>query len=147
MTFSAADNDLLLLSDGDCCCSGADLIDARFTSFFRYNYLEACRAGLSRNRITLGSLRDVWRPASSISSHVNSRSRIPAQNGRGAGVEKYIRRNWGGRQNGSSPRMFWGVEPADDVDEDGLPIYEVAADALREYGARRPGGLDAAVAS
>jgi hypothetical protein len=132
LSFAAADNDLLLLSDGECCCSGADLI-AGFKDYYRFNYVEAVRLGLARNRISFDRLSDVWRPSATISSHVNSRSRMPVSDGRGAGVESYIRQNWNGRPNGHSPLALWGVTETGDSDRHGLAIYELTAEACSLY--------------
>lgn len=57
---------------------------------------------------------------------MNSSSRLPAKSGRGAPLEDYIRRNWNGRANGSSPELYYGVRPCGDVEDDGSQIYEVA---------------------
>lgn len=136
MTYAAADNDLLLLSDGGCCCSGADLI-AGFTDYYRYNYLEAARRGIEHNRICLSSLDSAWRPAGSIARQVNSRSRIRAMNGTGAGVSDYVERNWSGRPNGSSPTMFWGVEATEDREPDGSCVYRFTPEARDLYAGTR----------
>ena len=132
LSFAAADSDLLLLSDGGCCCSGADLI-AGFNDYYRFNYVEAVRLGLADNRIDFGRLAHIWRPSATISSHVNSQSRLPAVNGRGAGVESYIRHNWNGRPNGHSPLALWGVSGAEELDRQGLAVYRVESEARSLY--------------
>lgn len=132
LSFAAADNDLLLLSDGGCCCSGADLI-AGFNDYYRFNYVEAVRLGLADNRIDFGRLAHIWHPSATISSHVNSRSRLPAVDGRGAGVESYIRHNWNGRLNGHSPLALWGVRKTGEQDRLGRTVYRVESEARSLY--------------
>ena len=132
LSFAAADNDLLLLSDGGCCCSGADLI-AGFDDYYRFNYVEAIRLGLRDNRIDFDLLADIWRPSATISSHVNSHSRLPTVGGQGASVESYIQHNWNGRPNGHSPLTLWGVQETGELDRQGLAIYRVGGDALALY--------------
>jgi DNA repair photolyase len=138
-TFGAADNDLLLLSDGECCCSGADLL-LTGTNFFRYNYLEAVRRGTIQNRVSIDSLNDVWRPQASVAPYINSRSRLPSKDGRGVGLQEYLLHNWNGRSNGNSPASFYGVVATTDRDSRGYKIYRFEDDAhelLLRHGARR----------
>lgn len=129
MTFGAADTDLLPLGDGAACCSGADLL-LPHASTFEYNYLGAVARADAQGRITLSSLSDVWRPTSSASSMINSRSRIPAEAGKGQPVEAYIRRNWNGRQNGCAPDMFYGIHATTARETDGSVVYQIS-DELR----------------
>jgi len=123
LTFGAADNDLLTLSDGNCCCSGADLLPG-FERHLRCNYTNAVRKGMETGLVNFGSIDQEWLPQGSIAMYVNSRSRLPAKDGQGAGVLEYLRRNWNGSPNGSSPGSFYGVLPTDEA-LDGLRIYEI----------------------
>lgn len=129
MSFGAADTDLLPLSDTSACCSGADrlLPDA---STFGYNYLGAIARADMAGRVRLSSLQDVWRPNSSASSMINSRSRIPAVDGVGRPVSDYIQLNWNGRKNGCAPDMFYGVTPTDHRERDGSIIYQLSAELM-----------------
>ncbi len=124
MTFGAADNDLLLLTDGDCCCSGVDLIGG-FQGFFKYNYTEAVRRGASRNLISMDALEGVWFPQGSIGQYVNSRSRL-GNASRGASVRDYVRRNWNGSPNGNSPKALFGVIDTGEADGSGFRVYALA---------------------
>lgn len=124
MSFAAADNDLMLMSDGACCCSGADSLPG-FENFYRYNYAEAARLGAGRGEFSIDVLNGVWRPQSTIARYVNSRSRIRSDDARGAGVEAYIRRHWNGSPNGVSPTAFLGVRPTGRYDAEGYAIYSV----------------------
>lgn len=130
LTFGAADNDLLLLGDGECCCSGADLVPG-FSTYFRHNYAEAARRGLRSGIVSLDSLNDTWFPEGSMSRYVNSHSRLPAIHGRGANVDEYIRRNWNGRPNGCSPASIFGVSATGESDDHGFRLYSVS-DRVRE---------------
>ena len=125
VTFGAADNDLLLLSDGACCCSGADFLP-RFEGFFRHNYLEAVRRGLLKEYISFCDISETWCPQGSIAMYVNSNSRISSTNGVGGGIDKYLARNWNGSLNGNSPLMFYGVADSGMVDLDGFKLYQAS---------------------
>jgi DNA repair photolyase len=116
LSFGAADNDLLHLSDGQVCCSGADLLG--LGPGFNYNYLEAIRRRDSNLRISYSSLSETWSPRKSIARYVNSTSRI-----QGATLDEYIRANWNGARHGTSPDAFYGVSRCDLVDSDGHQIY------------------------
>lgn len=121
MTFGAADTDLLLLSDGGCCCSGADLVPG-FENYFKFNFLEAARQGLSSGRMTIGSLADQWVPTSTIAEHVNSHSRLPKADGIGASIKDYIAEAWNGAPNGAHPTALHGVADRGEVDQDGFKV-------------------------
>jgi hypothetical protein len=130
MSFGAADTDLLHLSDTSACCSGADrlLSDART---FDYNYLGAIVRADESGRVTLSSLKDAWKPTSSASSMINSRSRIPAVDGVGRPISAYIELNWNGRKNGCSPDMFHGVVATDIREADGSIVYRLSDQLMR----------------
>jgi hypothetical protein len=124
MTFGAADNDLLLLSDGGCCCSGADHIPG-FENYFRYNYLEAARLGLESGVFDYNLLSKTWFPSGSIAEFVNSNSRLPLVHGKGVGVQAYIEANWNGATNGMAPSSLFGIEDSGMKDDSGLIIYQI----------------------
>lgn len=124
MSFGAADSDLLPLSDGSWCCSGADglLSDG---AGFEFNYLGAVRRASNEGLVTYAAIEDCWAPQRSVAMMINSNSRLPAVEGRGAGVRDYIRTNWNGRANGCSPAMFYGVHQTAVKDEQGLQVYQL----------------------
>lgn len=130
MTFGAADTDLLLLSDGGCCCSGADLVPG-FENYFKFNFLEAARQGLQTGRMTIDGLADQWVPTGSIAEHVNSHSRLPCAEGVGASIKHYIADAWNGAPNGAHPTALHGVADRGEVDQDGFKVYEIS-DEWRE---------------
>jgi DNA repair photolyase len=127
LTFGAADTDLLLLSDGGCCCSGADLHGVG-QSFHDYTYVQAVRQSDAED-IRIAALDKSWAPDGSIAQWVNSRSRLPSSAGAGAGLRDYLKRNWNGRSNGPAPAALWGVEATGAFDEDGFRVYELTAEA------------------
>jgi len=120
VTFGAADTDLLHFSDGNVCCSGADLFG--LGDGFGYNFLKAVKLGFEANRISVGSLRHYWRPKGSIEQFVNSRSRLDDGH-----IEDFIRHRWNGANNGSSPLMFYGVGDSGKIDRRGFKIYAIDA--------------------
>ena len=121
MTFGAADNDLLLLSDGNCCCSGADLLSPAFGAFSTFTYTEAVRRGAESNRIEWGLLAGVWRPEGPVTQYINSRSRV--ESSRSPSVTTYLERSWNGAPNGNSPQSLHGVTASEETDGEGRVIY------------------------
>jgi DNA repair photolyase len=136
LSFGAADNDLLLLSDGDCCCSGVDLLNPAFGAFSRFTYTEAARRGARDNHITFDALQSAWRPRRSIAEFVNSRSRLP-RTVAGRGVDAYLERGWNGVANGASPSSLFGVVSAGLRDGGGHLVYELLPEVREVLLARR----------
>lgn len=124
MSFGAGDNDLLHLSDGTVCCSGADLLGVG--NGYRHTFLAAVVDGFTEGAISISSISDNWRPTRSISRYLNSHSR----NG-GTTAEAYIRSRWNGVANGPSPLSFFGVSSADSFDAQGLRIYRLTKEVQR----------------
>jgi DNA repair photolyase len=127
MTFGAADTDLLLLSDGGCCCSGADLVPG-FENYFKFNFLEAARQALPSGRMTINGLANQWVPSGSIAEHVNSHSRLPSVDDVGAPIKHYIADAWNGAANGAHPTALHGVSDLGEVDQNGFKVYEISAE-------------------
>lgn len=117
LTFGAADNDLLHLSDGESCCSGADLMG--FDTVYRFTYTQAIHASIDGS-VRFESLKAEWRPKKSVGQFVNSNSRIP-----GSSVEAYLRDAWNGRMNGCSPANYYGLSATGEHDDEGLVVYAV----------------------
>jgi DNA repair photolyase len=124
LTFGAADNDLLLFSDGNCCCSGADLFSG-FDSYFKYNFAQAAKYGVQNEQINLNTLDSIWCPEGSISRYMNSHSRIPPVNKVSGGLKDYIKRNWNGSTNGNSPLQIYGVQETGLKDNNGFNVYKL----------------------
>jgi hypothetical protein len=129
MSFGAADNDLLLLSDGECCCSGADQFQG-FKSHFRFNYAEAARKGLRDKQFSFAILDNIWHPKKSISQYMNSNSRLVDEQGKGRNIGDYILKNWNGSKTGNSPVGIYGVIESGEKDANGLNIYTYTEEML-----------------
>jgi len=123
LTFGAADNDLLPMSDGACCCSAADTLG--FSGFFEATYSGAAKSALTDGQLTWDLVGKHWMPNHSIARYVNSRSRLHTTTP--ATIGDYLRSNWNGRANGNSPAMFHGVTPTDRYDNQGMRIYSIAS--------------------
>lgn len=121
LSFGAADNDLLHLSDGNVCCSGADLLG--MGGGFQFNFLSAVRRGAGSGEVCFDSIRGLWRPTRSIAQYVNSNSREAGQT-----VEAFLRKRWNGASNGPSPTAFFGVYDDNRLDAQGFKIYRLAED-------------------
>jgi len=128
MSFGAADNDLLLLSDSDACCAGVSGLPG-FKNVFRANYLSAARAGLAENRIGIKTLSKEWMPERSVRMYINSHSRGDTT----TTVADYIKRGWNGAPNGHSPVSLFGVFDTGRTDSGGLSIYAFSNAARRMY--------------
>lgn len=122
LSFGAADSDLLPISDGDACCSGADLHLPNAGQPFRHTYLTAVRNSPD-DVVAYDTIRSEWAPTGTIARFVNSHSRIGGA--QGAGIKDYVRRNWNGRPNGPSPGMFAGVKPTERFDKSGFQLYAI----------------------
>lgn len=123
LSFGAADNDLLHLSDGSVCCSGADLLG--LGQGLQFNFLSAVRMGFSGRDITFQSLSEAWRPQRPISEYVNSRSRQPNES-----IDSFISARWNGVANGPSPVSFHGVLDTGRTDSQGMKIYKLSDSVL-----------------
>lgn len=136
LTFGAADNDLLPLSDGNSCCSGADLLG--FGTTYRFTYTQAVHAAAS-GRVRFSNIAHEWHPTRAIGKFVNSRSRRLSWS-----VDEYLRARWNGRRNGPSPAMFYGIHATNERDKDGYTIYQVSSEVMNLRAPRRcevPTGL------
>ena len=123
LTFGAADNDFLPLSDGNSCCSGADLFG--FDTTYRFTFTQAVNAA-KRNTIRFSNIAHEWRPTKSIRRFVNSRSRNDSSS-----IDSYLRTRWNGRNNGPSPTMFYGVDATGKFDREGFSVYRLSKTAAR----------------
>ena len=124
LSFGAADSDLLHWSDGNVCCSAADLFG--MGSGVAFNFLTAVRRGMRAGRITFASISKEWRPTGPISQYVNSHSRARG----GKTFDAYIRARWNGVTNGPSPLSFFGVRSTENFDSDGYRIYSYRRNAI-----------------
>jgi DNA repair photolyase len=118
LTFVAADTDLLHLSDGESCCSGADLLG--FATAYRFTYTQALHAS-TNGEVRFASIAKEWRPSRSIGQFVNSKCRLP-----GSSPDEYVRDGWNGILHGHSPKDFYGVSDTGQKDNEGFVIYQVS---------------------
>jgi hypothetical protein len=137
LSFGAADNDLLPMSDGSACCAGVDTIWSDVKSF-EHNYLGAVRSRDRCSTISHSALNDVWCPTRPAGNVVNSRSRLRSVAGTKPGLRDYIDANWNGRANGNSPLAFAGVAKTGRTDDDGFEIYELEPRWAAIYKTQRP---------
>lgn len=126
LSFGAADTDLLHLSDGAVCCSGADLLG--LGDGFRFNYLEAIRSARDHGRIEWASIQDKWRPSRSIAMYVNSSSRSQAA----CTVETEVRAKWSSVSHGATPMSFYGVDIVEPRESDDVEARYVLREDVRK---------------
>ena len=124
MTFAYADNDMLHFSDGDTCCTGADLHLG--VSGLSFNYHRAIRRAGEDGLVTFSSIGEEWRPSGSVARYLNSRSRA-----RGKTLSDQIRNGW--NDSVYAPDSFFGVQHAGRWDEFGYKIYELDVGLRRQY--------------
>jgi DNA repair photolyase len=129
MSFGAADTDLLHFSDGQMCCSGADLMG--FNDGFGFNFLSAVHNGMHGGKVRFDSIERKWRPHKSIAEYINSNSRKS-----GNTLDDFIRARWNGVQNGPSPETFFGVVKTEFCDSNEFRIYEIQPKARQLYNGR-----------
>lgn len=130
MTFGAADNELQLMSDTDCCCSGVDQFPG-FENWFKHQIAYAVRKCRGR-AITYSSISREWCPSGSIDRFLNSRSRLSTRCESSGTVREHIKSRWNNSELPSSPASFYGVTPTNSVTSTGHKIYRwnTAIDSL-----------------
>ena len=122
MSFGAADNELLALSDGEACCSGVDQFPG-FENVFRYNIACAVRRGWDAD-ITYDSIAHEWRPEGSVDRYLNSQSRIAHRLNVDGSIEDHIRYRWETRGVPGGPLSFYGVESTGRISKSGLSVFK-----------------------
>lgn len=123
ITFGFADNDLLMYSDGNSCCSAADLY-LRDAAFFRANIVAIAKKTPLGGEIELSDLISEWSPSLPISSYINSKARInPELIAHEDEWHAYLTEMWAGRNGVYSPDFFFGISRTAKTDQLGLPIY------------------------
>lgn len=125
LTFAFADNDLLHFSDGDACCTAADIyLDAPGLG---YNFHRAVKKACSDGTISFSSIENVWKPVGSVAQYLNSRSRT-----RGKTIEEQIVKGW--NESIYAPNSFYGVRESDALDDLGRKIYMLDCELRETYG-------------
>ncbi|AMO67380.1 radical SAM protein [gamma proteobacterium BDW918] len=124
ITFGFADNDLLLFSEGNSCCSASDLY-LKEANMFSANIVTMAKRMQIGELISLDDLRSEWIPKHPISSQLNSTSRInKSLIGSDAEWYVYLEELWEGRRGLYSPAFFEGITKSDATDNQGLALYK-----------------------
>jgi len=131
VSFGAADNDLLHLSDSECCCSGADILLGDISPW-QFNITTAVRRGMRGGIISFDDIDTCWRPNTNMHRYVNSKSRSPSDNRTKSRklFDDFIKDAWDGKILACSPTDFFGVEESGGIDRSGRKRYQ-ANSALR----------------
>lgn len=105
-TFGYADNDLLLFSDGNGCCSGSD-IHLEGSNNFRANTVGILRIGLEENKPpSFDNIEHTWLPERNISQYLNSKTRIRIEGTTEMQWKNYAKASWEGRWGQYNPGYF-----------------------------------------
>lgn len=125
LVFGFAENELLLLNDFTSCCNASDLF-LRDANYYNFNI-----AGILRGQTHSGEFRftvsqSEWLPDQSVFSHLNSKSRVPADDGsnRDAWI-KFLKDKWNAGSWRGGPASFDGVINTGSLDEEGNYIYRL----------------------
>lgn len=121
--FGFADNDLLLHSDGNACCHGANLF-LKNATFFNANIVSVAKRKNYQQKIYFSEYLNQWLPNNKISTYLNSSSRLPFNC---TGEEEWLsllRKAWLGLNGVYSPDFFDGITKTNKTDDYGLPIYK-----------------------
>ena len=87
LTFAYADNDMLHFSDGDVCCTGADLHLG--VTGLGFNFHRAVRRAGEDGVVSFSAIQNEWRPDASVAQYLNSRTRA-----RGRTISDQIQNGW-----------------------------------------------------
>lgn len=106
MTFGYADNDFLLLSDGNGCCSGCDLY-LNHCNIFTANTLGILKMAQSNGTTAkFSDISEMWYPSNNIAQYLNSKTRLVSV---GQPVKEwvdYAAASWNGEWGLYSPSYF-----------------------------------------
>lgn len=106
ITFGYADNDFLLLSDGNGCCSGADL-HLKGAQIFESNTLGIIRKNIRNGRpLDAFEISDLWVPKHNIAQYLNSKTRLYSGDELRKEWGKYMEASWVGEWGQYSPNYF-----------------------------------------
>ncbi|MFC4259073.1 hypothetical protein ACFOZ5_08540 [Marinobacter lacisalsi] len=122
ITFGFADNDLLLHSDGQSCCSASDLY-LKQANFFTANIVSLAKSKQYGDLIYFSDYLSRWLPESSVSTYLNSTARLKSPNFKENQWLQYLREMWLGRYGVFSPDFFDSIEKTNMTDVNGLPVY------------------------
>ena len=124
MTFGFADNDLLIFSDGDSCCSASDLYLTNMNTF-KANIVGMAKGKRVGDKLSLSDFHDKWYPKHRISPYLNSRSRISSGQIKGRpDWPEYVKEMWNSSHGIYNPAYFVGIRAVEQEDESGNIQYE-----------------------
>ncbi|PCI54489.1 MAG: hypothetical protein COB36_09995 [Alphaproteobacteria bacterium] len=123
LTFGFADNDLLVHSDGNTCCSASDLY-LEEAGFFNANVVSLAKSKEIGGLLEFSEFQACFLPKHRISTYLNSKSRIPLSNIEGGDWMEYLEKIWAGRHGPYPPIYFDGVEDSGKKDVLDRIIYQ-----------------------
>lgn len=122
MSFGFADNDLLLHSDGNACCSASDLY-LRDAGFFTANIVSLAKKKKIGEKIYFDDYLCDWVPTSAVSTYLNSKSRIINCDAGQPEWLRYLQEMWKGNLGVFTPNYFDGIAITEERDAHGLPVF------------------------
>lgn len=120
--FGFADNDLLIHSDGNSCCNGSDLF-LKNANYFNSNIVSLAKTKKESEKIYFIDYLEFWIPKESISTYLNSTSRLKMNCDGEYEWLSILRKSWLGTNGVYTPDYFDGITKLEEKDEYGLPIY------------------------
>lgn len=122
MTFGFADNDLLLHSDGNSCCNAANLY-LRNANYFTGNIFSIAKRRKAGEKLYFVDYLSSWIPTKSISTYLNSKSRLAAFRDDIPDWLRYLANMWRGTYGLYAPNFFDGIESTSEQDLYGFPVF------------------------
>ena len=123
MSFGFGDNELLIHSDGNSCCNAADIY-LRNASFFDTNIVGLAKKTKVGGKIHFKDFLSCWIPKGSVSTYLNSTSRLHTECIGEAEWLTYLRKIWLGKHGVYSPSYFDGISSSKNLDSSGLPVFK-----------------------
>ncbi|WP_157705923.1 radical SAM protein [Shewanella bicestrii] len=122
MTFGFADNDLLLHSDGNACCSASNLY-LENSNYFTANIVSLAKSKSIGEKLYFEDYLSGWIPNSAISTYLNSKARLSIIDTTKPEWLNYLQEMWTGKLGVYNPEYFDGVQITDEVDSNNLPVF------------------------
>tara|TARA_R110001632_G_scaffold35828_4_gene90406 strand:- start:77429 stop:78700 length:1272 start_codon:yes stop_codon:yes gene_type:complete len=122
ITFGFADNDLLLHSDGNACCSASNLY-LKNANYFTANIVHVAKNKAVGEKIYFNDFLSGWVPKHAISTYLNSKSRIITSEKDKPEWLSYLKEMWSGNLGVFTPSFFDGIEKTNEYDEHGLSVF------------------------
>lgn len=122
MTFGFADNDLLLHSDGNACCSASNLY-LKNSNYFTANIVSLAKSRSIGEKLYFEDYLSDWIPNSAISTYLNSKARLSIIDTTKPEWLSYLQEMWAGKLGIYNPEYFDGIQMTDEVDSNNLPVF------------------------